>query len=163
MSTPSPASLLALARSHLSSSRSFYSILRLPPSCTPAELRASFRALSLALHPDRQRAGGPCTAAAFAELKAAYDHLAEPGLRAAYDEALAGAAPRAVRAPVVRLSEMRRERVLVADEDGGGGGEEEAFSRACRCGEVFEVLGSEVGGGVVLDCGGCGLKLRGEE
>jgi hypothetical protein len=58
---------------------------------------------------------------------------------------------------------MRRERVLVADEDGGGEAEEEAFSQACRCGEVFEVLGGEVGGGVVLDCGGCGLKLRVEE
>ena len=51
-------------------------------------------------------------------VKSPHNHHMQLSLCRIY--ALLGAAPSAVRAPVVRLAEMRRERVLVADEDGGG-------------------------------------------
>jgi hypothetical protein len=58
----------------------YYELLGVERDASPEEIRSAYRALAKAMHPD---AGG--TAGAFRLLREAYDTLADPGLREAYD------------------------------------------------------------------------------
>ncbi|MFC4003133.1 DnaJ domain-containing protein [Prauserella oleivorans] len=59
----------------------YYELLGVRPDATPAEIKSAYRALARALHPD---AGG--TTGTFRLLREAYETLADPELRAEYDE-----------------------------------------------------------------------------
>ena len=62
---------------------------------------------------------------------------------------------------VVRLSELATEVVELEDDEGGEAVAEVAYTHPCRCGEVYEVLGSEIAmetSGLELECTSCCLK-----
>lgn len=67
---------------------SLYGRLQLPPSATADDVRAAFRRLSRALHPDKHPRAASKAAAndAFARVKEAHEILSQPRLRKIYDE-----------------------------------------------------------------------------
>jgi hypothetical protein len=67
--------------------RTLYKVLGLPQGASHAEVKAAFRALARRLHPDLN--GGDAKAEQkFKEVNQAYETLADPEARAAYDRAL---------------------------------------------------------------------------
>src|ERR671933_153807 len=64
-----------------------------PPPASPAEIRRAYRERARRLHPDVNRA--PDAAARFAALSEAYETLADPARRRAYDLVRTGVADRA--------------------------------------------------------------------
>lgn len=64
--------------------KTLYEILGVAATADPDVIRAAYRALSKAHHPDR---GGD--ADTYAQINAAYETLSDPGRRAAYDQELA--------------------------------------------------------------------------
>jgi DnaJ domain len=75
-----------------------YHILGLPQGATQEQVKAAFRALARRFHPD-VNAGSETAEQRFKEVNQAYETLADPGARAAYDRAL-----------VRRAVEVRRRR-----------------------------------------------------
>ena len=75
-----------------------YHILGLSQSASPEQVKASFRTLARRFHPDLN-AGNEAAEQRFKELSHAYETLANPGARSAYDRAL-----------VRRATEMQRQR-----------------------------------------------------
>jgi DnaJ domain len=73
-------------------SPSHYQVLGVPPSATPAEVRAAYRAAARNHHPDAGGDPGRMRA-----LNVAWAVLGDPVRRAAYDRALAGGGPGAGR------------------------------------------------------------------
>jgi len=70
--------------------RDYYVVLGVPRDASPAGIRAAFRDLAKRTHPDR---AGADSARRFAEIREAYEILADDESRRAYDARLAGAAP----------------------------------------------------------------------
>jgi curved DNA-binding protein CbpA len=62
----------------------YYALLNVPPYATPAEIRAAYRQLAKACHPDLH-AGAAREAARMARLNAAKSVLLDPSTRSAYD------------------------------------------------------------------------------
>jgi DnaJ-class molecular chaperone len=77
----------------LAAAGSLYGALRVRRSATQAEIKAAYRAMAKRLHPDASRA-----AAAFVEIRRAYETLSDPAERARYDRSLG----------VVRAMRVRR-------------------------------------------------------
>ena len=75
-----------------------YHVLGLPQGATREQVKAAFRALARRFHPD-VNAGNDAAEQRFKEVSQAYETLADPGARAAYDRAL-----------VRRAAEVRRRR-----------------------------------------------------
>jgi len=69
--------------------RNFYSVLRVTPKASDAEIKAAFRNMAKACHPD-MKPGDREAEAAFQEVKRAYTFLSNPETRKAYDAFLAG-------------------------------------------------------------------------
>lgn len=67
--------------------RTHYVVLGVPPDAAPARIRRAYRDLARRLHPDVNHEAD--AAARFSELQRAYETLAEPARRAAYDLSLA--------------------------------------------------------------------------
>ncbi|MEJ5359603.1 MAG: DnaJ domain-containing protein [Desulfobacterales bacterium] len=80
--------------------KDYYLILGVPRGASPREIRQAYRRRVKELHPDA--AGGACDTAAFCEVTEAYETLARPERRRAYDALLAGrpSRPQARRTPV---------------------------------------------------------------
>lgn len=76
----------------LSAVNSYYDVLSLEPAATTAELKQAYYDLARKYHPDRFRSSPSSlrnrVETAFARITQAYDTLADPGLRAAYDSKL---------------------------------------------------------------------------
>jgi len=72
------------------SSRSYYEVVGLPPTCSPADLKKNYRSLALKYHPDRitdpQRKA--TAEEEFVVIAKANDVLSNPELRKRYDELL---------------------------------------------------------------------------
>lgn len=68
--------------------RDFYAVLGVSPDATPRQIAQAFRREARAWHPDARPDDGGA-AARFREIAAAYHVLADPELRAAYDQARA--------------------------------------------------------------------------
>jgi molecular chaperone DnaJ len=64
--------------------RDYYEILEVHKTCDDAELKAAFRKLAMAHHPDRNGGSADATAK-FKEINEAYSILSDPNKRAAYD------------------------------------------------------------------------------
>jgi len=64
--------------------KDYYKILGLTQAATPAEVKKAYRRLAFRHHPDRNP-GDPQAAARFIEIAAAYETLADPERRRAYD------------------------------------------------------------------------------
>jgi hypothetical protein len=64
--------------------KDYYKILGLTPAATPAEIKKNYRRLAFKHHPDRNP-GDPQAAARFIEIAEAYETLADPERRRAYD------------------------------------------------------------------------------
>ncbi|KAJ7544239.1 hypothetical protein O6H91_09G070400 [Diphasiastrum complanatum] len=75
---------------HTGSSEDAYQVLGLPHDCTDTSIRAAFRRLAKATHPDLQpfQAASPALTAQFVRILAAYQILSDPQRRAYYDEQL---------------------------------------------------------------------------
>src|SRR5437764_9418001 len=71
----------------------YYATLGLAPTASPAEIRRAYRERARRLHPDVNHA--PDAAARFAALTEAYETLADPPRRRAYDLVRTGVADRA--------------------------------------------------------------------
>ena len=69
--------------------RNLYSVLRVTPKASDAELKAAFRNMAKICHPD-MKPGDSEAEAAFQEVKRAYTFLSNPETRKVYDEFLAG-------------------------------------------------------------------------
>ncbi|MCB0716024.1 MAG: DnaJ domain-containing protein [Chitinophagaceae bacterium] len=63
--------------------KDYYSILNIPPTATPEEIKKSYRQLAQALHPDKNQ-NNPAAATRFHEIKEAYENLTNPAKKAAY-------------------------------------------------------------------------------
>ena len=139
-----------------SPSSTYYDLLSLFLSCALPEIKAAYKSLSLLYHPDKigQRTSELLDATiTFTALKLAYDTLLDSTSRASYETALAAVHVRAelrptdlstFRGAVVRLSELATEAVEPEDDRGGEAVADVAYTYPCRCGEVYEVLGSEI-------------------
>jgi DnaJ domain len=66
--------------------KDYYKILGLTQAATPAEVKKAYRRLAFRHHPDRNP-GDPQAAARFIEITEAYETLADPERRRAYDRA----------------------------------------------------------------------------
>src|SRR5258708_33939356 len=64
--------------------KDYYKILGLTRAATPAEVKKAYRRLAFQHHPDRNP-GDPQAAARFIEVAEAYETLADPERRRAYD------------------------------------------------------------------------------
>ncbi|XP_074317072.1 DNAJ protein JJJ1 homolog isoform X1 [Silene latifolia] len=74
--------------STLTEKRCYYEVLGLPQSCTPDEIRSSYKKLALQRHPDKLIQSGVATSdatASFQELVHAYEVLSDPKERSWYD------------------------------------------------------------------------------
>ena len=69
--------------------KNHYATLGLDRRCTPAQIRAAYRALARQFHPDLNP-NSPAAIARTQELNAAYEILCDPELRRAYDRELDG-------------------------------------------------------------------------
>jgi hypothetical protein len=78
--------------------RTLYHVLGLHEGASPEQVKAAFRTLARRFHPD-VNAGSDTAEQRFKEVSRAYETLADPGARAAYDRAL-----------VCRATEIRRRR-----------------------------------------------------
>ncbi|XP_062228834.1 chaperone protein dnaJ 11, chloroplastic-like [Phragmites australis] len=70
---------------------SLYEALRVGRAATQVEIKAAYRAMAKRLHPDSSRARegtGGSGAAAFLEIRRAYETLSDPAERARYDRSL---------------------------------------------------------------------------
>jgi curved DNA-binding protein CbpA len=67
--------------------RNFYSVLRVAPRASDAEIKSAFRNLAKTCHPD-VKPGDSEAEAAFQEVKRAYKFLSNPETRKVYDEFL---------------------------------------------------------------------------
>ena len=85
-------------------SKNYYSILGIPRTATPAEIKRAFRQRARQLHPDVNPS--PDATARFQELNAAYHLLINPLRRARYDRT-GSAARRAYRPPSPRPAPVR--------------------------------------------------------
>jgi len=165
---------LPVARQQLLSSPSstYYDLLSLFPSCALPEIKAAYKRLSLLYHPDK--IGKHTTelldaTITFTALKLAYDTLFDSTSRASYDAALSAVRAELLptdlstfRGAVVRLSELATEAVELEDDEGGETVADVAYTYPCRCGEVYEVLESEITmetSGLELECTSCCLKI----
>jgi curved DNA-binding protein CbpA len=83
-----------------------YAVLGVQPAATAEVITSAFRARVRELRPDTRV--DAVTAERFGRLRAAYDTLRDPGLRAAYDRERAGPPPAPVR-PVRRVMAVRME------------------------------------------------------
>jgi DnaJ-class molecular chaperone len=76
----------------LAAAGSLYGALRVRRSATQAEIKAAYRAMAKRLHPDASRAAADGSdfgaAAAFVEIRRAYETLSDPAERARYDRSL---------------------------------------------------------------------------
>lgn len=63
----------------------FYELLEVSPNASPAVIKTAYRCLVQMLHPDRNP-GDPAAAERLALINQAYSVLADPVLRARYDE-----------------------------------------------------------------------------
>jgi curved DNA-binding protein CbpA len=68
--------------------RNFYSVLRVAPKASEAEIKTAFRNLAKTCHPD-VRPGDSAAEEAFQEAKRAYKFLSNPETRKVYDDYLA--------------------------------------------------------------------------
>lgn len=66
--------------------RNYYSLLSVSKTCTPEELKKSYRKIALRLHPDRNLGMEEDATVLFAKVQAAYDILSDPQERAYYDQ-----------------------------------------------------------------------------
>lgn len=69
--------------------RNFYTVLRVAPKASDAEIKTAFRNMAKTCHPD-VKPGDSEAEAAFQEVKRAYKFLSNPETRRVYDEFLAG-------------------------------------------------------------------------
>lgn len=76
-----------------------YEALRVGRAATQVEIKAAYRAMAKRLHPDASRASGG--AAAFLEIRRAYETLSDPDARARYDCSLGP--PHHRQGPAVRV------------------------------------------------------------
>lgn len=122
---------------------SHYEVLDAPTDADYDSLKASYRRLSVALHPDK---GGD--ADAFRRIQAAWETLRDADARAAYDAAN-GIDDRDVlvwrEAPVYEFARPAP-------------GEPHALP--CRCGGTYELLDDELDGVDLVPCDGCSCYVR---
>jgi curved DNA-binding protein CbpA len=104
--------------------RDFYAVLGVSPEATPHQIAQAFRREARAWHPDARPDDGGA-AARFREIAAAYHVLADPQLRAAYDQARARPAgprrsprSRPVRVHFIRPGDRVAEHPAAAQTDG---------------------------------------------
>lgn len=126
------------------SPRSAYEILRVPPTASPSEIKASFHRLCLSLHPDK-RHGDASGVRELEAVRAAFALLSDPAQRSEHDASLADAAVD----PVV-YAELDADEVDELPEVDGGRVCE------CRCGGEFLI---REGDELVL-CDTCSLAVR---
>jgi len=139
-----------------------YATLGVPPSADAARVREAYKRAALRAHPDR----GTGDARAFLELKRAYDCLADATARKRYDAALASRRARPL-AETIDAEELDAVCAPIGREDAGGAsGGVDAYARACRCGDAYEIpaaelhrLRRELHDECVLECGGCSLRI----
>lgn len=86
MSTPSVDPAKAAEFDRLIKERDHYKLLSVSRTCTPEELKKSYRKIALRLHPDRNLGMEEDATVLFAKVQAAYDILSDPQERAYYDQ-----------------------------------------------------------------------------
>jgi curved DNA-binding protein CbpA len=140
-----------------------YDTLGVDSDADASSIRDAYKRLALARHPDRARSGD---ARAFLELKRAYDCLVDATARKRYDAALASRRARPL-AETIDAEEMDVVCVMMGREgERGASGGVDAYARACRCGDAYEIpvaelqrLRRELHDECVLECGGCSLRI----
>ena len=81
MKTPDQSNKAAVAR--ILASRCYYSILGVPKSSSPAQIRQTYRQLALSFHPDKNKCEGAVEA--FQAIGSAYEVLSDRERRLQYD------------------------------------------------------------------------------
>jgi len=135
--------------------RDYYVVLGVPRDASPAGIRAAFRGLAKRTHPDR---AGAASARRFAEIREAYETLADAESRRAYDARLAREEP--LRRP------RRREGSAASGESAAGPRRAEpagpAAAKEIRCQVVLSPEEAARGGElpmrvpVAMPCAACG-------
>ncbi|THH20179.1 hypothetical protein EW146_g1122 [Bondarzewia mesenterica] len=138
----------------------YYTLLSIPPTASPADIKAAYHHALLILHPDRNKkalllsspispTNSSSTAIDIGRIKDAYQTLSTPKLRVEYDAALhlsrngeGKGGPRP--AQVISLEDF-------AEDEGMG-----VWSHPCRCGGVYRIGEQEMESGQhLIGCGSC--------
>jgi len=150
----------------------FYSVLSIPRTASPAEIKRAYHRTLLLFHPDKTNqhfsrpTSPPAPVPDIALIKEAYTTLSTPHLRARYDHDFlnyqqqgtrsnTGSGPRP--AQVVSLEDFEMQRAKTeAEGEAGGVGEDAVWSYTCRCGGVYRISSDEMErGNHLIGCTGC--------
>lgn len=136
---------------------SHYDVLGVSRNVSASLLRERYYAEARKYHPDRSLA--PDSEQRFLAVQRAWETLRDDSKRAQYDKAIDSAASGSAfilpTRPVATWAEVQ---LTDMEEE-----EEGSYVYACRCGDYFEVLESDLVPGhnvLYLPCGGCSLKIK---
>ncbi|KAL2916341.1 DnaJ subfamily C member 24 [Polyrhizophydium stewartii] len=133
--------------------KSAYEVLGVPQDAPLAAIRASYMALALQWHPDKQHQQRPAdtdkAAARFHDINAAWETLRDPQARAEHDRQLASSSRLGPLHDSVNIEDMDFDDAL------------DSFFTPCRCGGRFLLSITQADAGVdAVDCSQCSLWIR---
>lgn len=141
----------------------YYTILGVSRDAGATEIRQSYRAALLRVHPDKQPnqiLQGPDSpaAVAIARIQDAYRTLSDPVLRAEYDQLLKEGRGNLKITQVNQrpANEVSLDEFTVDEVEAKGGGAVFRWVYPCRCGSLFVITEDELGEGIhYIGCTGC--------
>jgi diphthamide biosynthesis protein 4 len=132
-----------------------YAVLRVAPTASHDELKAAYKKMLLAHHPDKRAPPLPAdtdtdTAAAFLDVQKAWGLVGTPAARAKYDAMATGGRS------LSNTDHATRDEFVPTCTNGT----ETVLRKACRCGDFYEISEEDLAAGYnTVQCNGCSLYV----